>query len=49
MTVEQIKAIVEENRDEAIQFLVNAVQIPSVTGEEENISKFNTRNLMRWG
>lgn len=40
MIVEQIKAIVEENRDEAIQFLVNAVQIPSVTGEEENISKF---------
>lgn len=40
MNVEQISKIVEDNKEKAIQFLVDAVQIPSVSGDELNISKF---------
>lgn len=40
MNISQIEKIVEANREEAIQFLVDAISIPSVTGEELEISKF---------
>lgn len=39
ITAEQIKAFVEENRDEAIQCLREIIQTPSVTGNEGPVSK----------
>lgn len=40
MTYEKINAYVEENKDAAIDMLTKAIQIPSVTGEEKNISLY---------
>jgi len=43
ITPEQISQIVEENRDEAIRCLTEIIQVPSVTGEEESVSKVFTK------
>lgn len=40
MDLERINNIVEENKHKAIQLLIDAVQIPSVSGNELEISKF---------
>ena len=40
MGVAQIEKIVEENREEAIEFLAKAIQIPSETGNEWEISQY---------
>lgn len=40
MDLLQVEKYVEENREEAIQFLVKAIQIPSVTGDELAISEY---------
>lgn len=40
MNAEKIKKFVEDNKELAVQFLVDAVRIPSVSGNELEVSKF---------
>lgn len=39
LSIQEIASLVNENEKEAIDFLVEAVQTPSVTGEEQAVSK----------
>lgn len=45
MDIKKIDKIVEENKEKAIQFLVDAVRIPSVSGDELEVSKFFHRKF----
>lgn len=49
MDLELIHQIVEEQKEEAIQFLVEAIQTPSVTGDEIKISQLFKRWIEKGG
>lgn len=49
LTVSQIKAMVERYRDEAVSLLQKAVQIPSPTGQEKEISSFFAEQMKAFG
>lgn len=49
LTVSQIRAMVEQYRDEAVSLLQRAVQIPSPTGQEQEISQFFAQYMESFG